>query len=79
MKISEVTIENLRSIRKATIPFHDYTAFVGPNGSGKSTVLTALRIFFRFAIISLNTVVLRFSRDLAGTQTVQAEMVQSAV
>jgi putative ATP-dependent endonuclease of OLD family len=47
MKISEITIENFRSIRKATIPLHDYTAFVGPNGSGKSTVLTALRIFFR--------------------------------
>jgi len=47
MKIAEITVENFRSIKKETISFANYTAFVGPNGSGKSNILTALRLFFR--------------------------------
>ncbi|HEV2221843.1 MAG TPA: AAA family ATPase [Candidatus Acidoferrales bacterium] len=47
MRISEVTIENLRTFKKETIRFGNYVSLVGPNGAGKSTVLTALRIFFR--------------------------------
>ncbi len=47
MKLSEIRIQNFRSIKDETIPLDDYTCLVGANGSGKSTVLMALNVFFR--------------------------------
>jgi putative ATP-dependent endonuclease of the OLD family len=47
MKISQLRIQNFRSIEDVTISFGNYNCFVGPNGSGKSTVLNALNILFR--------------------------------
>lgn len=44
--ITEVEIENFRSIRKATIPLNYLSVLVGTNDSGKSNVLRALNLFF---------------------------------
>ena len=42
MRISEVTIEKYRSIKKATFRMSDITAVVGENNVGKTAVLRAL-------------------------------------
>ena len=46
MRISNISIQNFRSLRDVTIDFDDVTTFIGPNGTGKSTVLRALDWFF---------------------------------
>ena len=43
MKLSELTVENYRSLREGKIQFGDLNLFIGANASGKSTVLDALR------------------------------------
>jgi putative ATP-dependent endonuclease of OLD family len=44
MKISNLRIENFRSIQALDLDLEDTTVFIGPNNAGKSAVLEALRI-----------------------------------
>lgn len=44
MKISRISIENFRSIKKLEIELGDTTVLIGPNNAGKTAVLDALRI-----------------------------------
>lgn len=48
MKISEVTIEKFRSIKKATFRMNDITAVVGENNAGKTAVLRALNAVLNY-------------------------------
>ena len=48
MRISEVTIEKFRSIKKATFYMKDITAVVGENNAGKTAVLRALNAVLNF-------------------------------
>ena len=43
MKLSELAIENYRSLREGSIAYGDLNLFIGANASGKSTILDALR------------------------------------
>jgi putative ATP-dependent endonuclease of OLD family len=44
MRISRLTIENFRSIRKLEVELGESTVFIGRNNAGKTAVLDALRI-----------------------------------
>jgi predicted ATP-dependent endonuclease of OLD family len=57
MKLTQLQIQNFRSIQEETIIFNDYTCLVGPNGGGKSTIFTALNIFFRETVNSTTDLV----------------------
>ena len=46
MKISKITIERYKSIRKLEVDFQDLMILVGENNSGKTNILTALELFF---------------------------------
>lgn len=46
MKISHLTISNLRSVANMNLSFSKVTTLIGGNNAGKSTVLRALQIFF---------------------------------
>lgn len=46
MRITKVSIENFRSIKRMDCAFDSVTTFVGPNGAGKSTILRALNWCF---------------------------------
>lgn len=46
MRISQIKVENFRSLKNVTINFDPYTCLVGPNGSGKSAVIKCLNLFF---------------------------------
>ena len=48
MRISEVTIEKFRSIKKATFRMSDITAVVGENNAGKTAVLRALNAVLNY-------------------------------
>ncbi len=63
MKLTEVSIENFRSIERQKISIDPFTCFVGPNGSGKSNVLAALNIFFRNTQSSPTNVVILCEED----------------
>ena len=43
MRISEVTIEKFRSIKKATFHMKDITAVVGENAAGKTNLVEAIQ------------------------------------
>lgn len=44
MKITNLHIENFRSIKSLDLKIDDTTVFIGPNNAGKSTILEAIRI-----------------------------------
>jgi len=44
MKITQLRIQNFRSIRSLDIYLGDSTVFIGPNNAGKSAILEAIRI-----------------------------------
>lgn len=44
MQIKRVTIENFRSIRRATVELGATTVLIGPNNAGKTAILEAIRI-----------------------------------
>ena len=46
MRISQVKVENFRSLKNVSVKFDPYTCLVGPNGSGKSAVIKCLNLFF---------------------------------
>ena len=48
MKISSITIEKFRSIKKAQIYLHDILAVVGENNAGKTAVLRAINSVLNF-------------------------------
>lgn len=48
MRLSEVSIENYRSICTCKIRFRELTALVGENNAGKTAILRALNSFFNF-------------------------------
>lgn len=72
MKLDNITIENLRAIKQATITFGDYTCLVGANGSGKSTVLTALNILFRQSSDTGTNLLVLEEQDFHAKDTSQA-------
>lgn len=49
MKIREIIIHNIRSIKDAVFHVSDYSMVVGENNSGKTNILTALRLFYEDA------------------------------
>lgn len=49
MKLSQVVVQNFRSVQSATFDVYDYTLLVGANNSGKSNILHALRVFYEDA------------------------------
>jgi hypothetical protein len=44
MKLTEISVQNLRSIGLATIRVHGFTTIIGQNNTGKSTILRAIQI-----------------------------------
>ena len=46
MRISHLTIENLRAVARLDLSFADVTTLIGENNAGKSTALKAIQIFF---------------------------------
>jgi putative ATP-dependent endonuclease of the OLD family len=46
MRISEVKIENYRSIRSLSFGLQNFTTIIGPNNAGKTNIMLALRLFF---------------------------------
>ncbi len=46
MKIENVRIHNIRSIKDATIQLNAFSLLVGENNAGKTNVITALRLFY---------------------------------
>ena len=46
MRISQVSVQNFRSLKDLTVHIEPYTCIVGPNGSGKSAIIKALNLFF---------------------------------
>lgn len=50
MKLSKLSIEKFRAIRKSEIELGQETAFVGQNSAGKSSILRALNAFFNFKL-----------------------------
>ena len=48
MRISELTVENFRSIKKCNVHFNEITALVGENNAGKTALLRALNSVFNW-------------------------------
>jgi len=46
LRISHLTIENLRAVARLDLNFADVTTLIGENNAGKSTTLKAIQIFF---------------------------------
>jgi len=46
MKLSEIAIHNIRSIKDSKITLSDYSMLVGENNAGKTNILVALRLFY---------------------------------
>jgi predicted ATPase len=45
MRVTRITVENLRAIRRADLTLGPLTVVIGPNGAGKSTLLEAAQLF----------------------------------
>ena len=43
LKLSRITISNLRSIQRETFPLSDFTALIGYNNAGKTNILMGIR------------------------------------
>ena len=43
LKLSKITISNLRSIQRETFPLSDFTALIGYNNAGKTNILMGIR------------------------------------
>ncbi|HML29391.1 MAG TPA: AAA family ATPase, partial [Hyphomicrobium sp.] len=69
MRITSISIKNLRSFSDVVVPFNNYTCLVGPNGSGKSTILHALNVFFRESSNSSTDVIHLDKEDFHGKNT----------
>lgn len=54
MKISSITIEKFRSIKKAQINMHDILAVVGENNAGKTAVLKAINAVLNYQTEEMN-------------------------
>lgn len=50
MKLSKVTIHNIRSLLDVSFDLEKYSLLVGENNSGKTNVLTAIRMFYEDGI-----------------------------
>ncbi len=46
MKILEITIHNIRSVKHTTFQLSNYSMLVGENNVGKTNIFTALRLFY---------------------------------
>lgn len=46
MKLREVTIHNIRSVKDVKFNLSDYSMLVGENNAGKTNILVALRLFY---------------------------------
>lgn len=46
MKLREVTIHNVRSVKDVTLNLSGYSMLVGENNVGKTNILTAIRLFY---------------------------------
>ena len=43
LRLSRITISNLRSIQRETFPLSDFTALIGYNNAGKTNILMGIR------------------------------------
>jgi predicted ATP-dependent endonuclease of OLD family len=43
LRLSEITISNLRSIQRQTFPLSSFTALIGYNNAGKTNILMGIR------------------------------------
>ena len=43
LRLSEITIANLRSIQRQTFPLSNFTALIGYNNAGKTNILMGIR------------------------------------
>ena len=43
LRLSKITISNLRSIQRETFPLSDFTALIGYNNAGKTNILMGIR------------------------------------
>ena len=51
LRLSEITISNLRSIQKQTFPLSSFTALIGYNNAGKTNILMGIRwLLSRFSL-----------------------------
>lgn len=55
MRISHLTIENFRSIKKLDVDLPQIAALVGPNNAGKSNILTALNLVLGRTYVSVTS------------------------
>ena len=46
MKLTNVKIHNVRSIKDADLHLHDYSILIGANNAGKSNIISAIRLFY---------------------------------
>jgi len=46
MKLIEVTIHNIRSVKHSTFELSDYSMLIGENNAGKTNIFMALRLFY---------------------------------
>lgn len=51
LRLSEITISNLRSIQRQTFPLSGFTALIGYNNAGKTNILMGIRwLLSRFSL-----------------------------
>ena len=53
MKLSEIPIENFRSIRLCHLVLDEITAVIGENNAGKTALLRVLNCFLSFGLIMI--------------------------
>lgn len=70
MKISNIAIENFRSIEKAVLDFTDFNILIGQNNTGKTNFFEAIDWFYTGAGLSQD---MRFQRDAAREILVSVE------
>ena len=54
MKLREVTIHNIRSVKDVKFNLSDYSMLVGENNAGKTNIMVALRLFYEDGGIKYN-------------------------
>ena len=68
--LTQLTIENFRSLESIDVPLAPLTAFVGPNGAGKTSILRSLSYLFGEAWPSMRT--FRVPQDFTQFETSRA-------
>lgn len=71
MKISNIHIENFRSIKLADIECADFSIFVGQNNSGKTNLFEAIEFFYNGIGKGISITDISFDRDTSNEVTVE--------